>query len=74
MSDEYVKIKKSDIGEIIHSMERDWDNHSGILKSNIAKLCKLAGFADIRTVKGDILESNRLIWEKERCLTKRSNQ
>ena len=71
MSDEYIKIKKSDIGEIIISMERDWDNLNKNQKVDIIQLCDLVGFSDWRTVNTDILANNRLTWEQERCVKPR---
>mgnify|MGYP000067043330 FL=1 len=66
MSDEYIKIKKRDIGEIIISMERDWDNLNKNQKGHILQLCDLVGFSDWMTVNTDILANNRLTWEQER--------
>jgi hypothetical protein len=74
MSDEYVKIKKSDIGEIILSMERDWDNLNSNQKVDIIQLCDLVGLPDWRTVNAVILENNRLTWEQHRGVEPRSNK
>ena len=74
MNDEYVKIKKSDIGEIILSMERDWDNLNSSQRMDILLLCDLVGLPQWKTVNAIILEENRLTWEQHRCVEPRSNK
>ena len=66
MSDEYVKIKKSDIGEIILSMERDWENLNSSQRMDILLLCELVGLPDWKTVNADILTKNKLTWKRAR--------
>jgi hypothetical protein len=74
MSDEYVKIKKSDIGEIILSMERDWENLNSSQRMDILLLCDLVGLPQWKTVNAIILEENRLTWEQHRGVEPRSNK